>query len=131
MAKSKSMTQTVTDGCVGRKGKDSSCWEAFQHRRSCKVRKIEAQGSSGQGSRGIRLMIIELERYNKIRELLIENRTTGLQGHVCYQDGGWRVSVTMVAVCMGVEEIGMQIGHRVHTIGLWVGSESRYAHNHH
>ena len=48
-------------------------------------------------------MIIKLERYNKISELLIENRTTGSQGHVCYQDGGQRVSVTMGAVHMGVE----------------------------
>jgi len=52
-------------------------------------------------------MIIKLERYNKIRELLIENRTTGSQGHICYQDRDWRVSVTRAAVCMGVEEIGM------------------------
>jgi len=43
-------------------------------------------------------MIIKLEGYNEIRELLIENRTTGSQVHVCYQDGGWRVSVTRVAV---------------------------------
>jgi len=52
-------------------------------------------------------MIIKLERYNKIGELLIENRTTGLQGHICYWDGGQRVSVTRAAVCMGVEEMGM------------------------
>jgi len=52
-------------------------------------------------------MIIELERYNEIGELLIENRTTGLQGHICYQDGGQRVSVTRVAVHMGVEEMRM------------------------
>jgi len=57
-------------------------------------------------------MIIELERYNEIGELLIENRTTGSQGHVCYWDGGRRVSVTMAAVHMGVEEMGMQTGHR-------------------
>jgi len=57
-------------------------------------------------------MIIKLGKYNKIGELLIENRATGSQGHVCYQDGGWRVSVTMVAVCMGVEETGMPTGHR-------------------
>jgi len=61
-------------------------------------------------------MIIELERYNKIGELLIENRTPGFQGHICYQDGGQRVSVTMVAVHMGVKEMGMRTG--VHTIGL-------------
>jgi len=52
-------------------------------------------------------MIIKLERYNKIGELLIENRTTGFQGHICYRDGGQRVSVTMVVVHMGVEEMGM------------------------
>jgi len=57
-------------------------------------------------------MIIELVRYNKIGELLIENGTTGFQGHVCYQDGGQRVSVTMAAVCMGKEEMGMQTGNR-------------------
>jgi len=52
-------------------------------------------------------MIIKLERFNKIGELLIENRTTGLKGHICYWDRGWRVSVTMAAVHMGVEETGM------------------------
>jgi len=45
-------------------------------------------------------MIIKLERYNEIRELLIENRTTGLQGHVRYWDGGQRVSVTRVQGCI-------------------------------
>ena len=45
-------------------------------------------------------MIIELERYNKIGELLIEIGSTGSQGHICYQDGDWRVSVTMAAVHM-------------------------------
>ena len=34
------------------------------------------------------------------------------QGHICYQDGGWMVSVTMLAVCMGVKEVGMRTGHR-------------------
>ena len=52
-------------------------------------------------------MIIKLEKYNGIEELLIENRITGPQGHVCYWDGDWRVSVTKVAVCM--EEKGMQM----------------------
>ena len=63
-------------------------------------------------------MIIELGKYNKIRELFIEKRTTGLQGHVCYWDGGQRVSVTKVAVHMGVKEMGMGTGNRAHTIGL-------------
>ena len=57
-------------------------------------------------------MIIELGKYNEIGELLIENRTAGSQGHVSYQDGGWRASVTMAAVYMGVEEMGIQTGHR-------------------
>jgi len=57
-------------------------------------------------------IIIELERYNKIGEPLIENRTTGSQGHICYWDRGWRVSVTMVAVHRGVEETWMQTGNR-------------------
>ena len=52
-------------------------------------------------------MIIKLESYNEIGELLIEDGTTGLQGHVCYWDGGQRVSVTNAAVHMWVEEIGM------------------------
>ena len=52
-------------------------------------------------------MIIKLERYNEIGGLLIENRTTGSQGHVCDQDGDWRVSVTRAAVHMGVKETGM------------------------
>ena len=56
-------------------------------------------------------MIIELRKYNKIRELLIENITTGSQVHVSYQDGGQEASVTRVAVCMGVKETGMQTGY--------------------
>ena len=51
-------------------------------------------------------MIIELGKYNEIRELLIENRATGSQGHVHYWDGGQRVSVTKVAVCMEVKDTG-------------------------
>jgi len=49
---------------------------------------------------GIRLMIIELEKYNSAEELHIETRTTGLQGHICYQNGDRRASVTRVAVHM-------------------------------
>ena len=52
-------------------------------------------------------MIIELGNYNGIGELVIENRITGSQEHVCYQDGDWRVSVTRVAVCQGVKKAGM------------------------
>jgi len=57
-------------------------------------------------------MIIELRKYKEVRELLIELGITGSQRHICCQDGGQRVSVTMVAVSMGVKEMGMQTGHR-------------------
>ena len=57
-------------------------------------------------------MIIKLGKYNKAEELDIETRTAGSQGHVCYRNGDQRVSVTRVAVCMGVEETGMQTGYR-------------------
>ena len=57
-------------------------------------------------------MIIELGKYNKIGELLIENGITGWQGDVCYWDGGWRVSVTKASVGMGVEDTGMQTGYK-------------------
>jgi len=60
-----------------------------------------------QGSRGIRLKIIELRKYNEIRELLIGNRTMGLKGHICYQDRGQRVSITRATVHMGVKGTGM------------------------
>ena len=57
-------------------------------------------------------MIIKLRKYNEIGELLIRNRTTGLQAQVSYWDGVWEATLTMVAVCMGVEETGMQTRHR-------------------
>ena len=43
---------------------------------------------------GIRLMIIELRKYNKVREVHIENGTAGLQAQVSYQDVIWEASVT-------------------------------------
>jgi len=46
-------------------------------------------------------MVINLERYNEFRTLLIETDATGSWRHVHYWDGGWEVSVTMVAVHMG------------------------------
>ena len=76
------------------------------------MNRIEAQSPQGTVQEGQRLIIIKLERYKEIGELLIENRTTGFQGHICYWDRGQRVSVTMAAVCMGVNEMGMQTGHR-------------------
>ena len=57
-------------------------------------------------------MIIELEKYNSAEELHIETRTTGSQGHVCYQNGDQRVSVTREAIHMGVKEMGMQTGYQ-------------------
>jgi len=63
-------------------------------------------------------MIIELGEYNEIGELLIENGTTGLQGHVSYQDGDRRASVTRAAVCMGVRRQGCEQGTGTHTLGL-------------
>ena len=67
-----------------------------------KCRVLEAMFKRGQ-----RLLIIKLEKCNEVRELLIENGTTGSWGHICYQDRDWRVSVTTVAVCIGVKEMGM------------------------
>jgi len=52
-------------------------------------------------------MIIKLRKYNKIRELLIENRTTGSQAQVIYWDEVQEASVTRAAVHMGVREMGM------------------------
>jgi len=47
-------------------------------------------------------MIIKLKKYKEIGELLIENRTTGVQAQVSYQDGVWESSVIRAAVHMGV-----------------------------
>ena len=56
---------------------------------------------------GIRLMIIELRKYNEIRELLIGNRNTRSQAQVGYQDVDWEAFVTRAAVRMGLNEMGM------------------------
>ena len=61
---------------------------------------------------GIRLMIIELRKYNEIGKLLIGNRTAGLQAQVSYWDMVWETSVTRAAVNIGVKEMGMRTGHR-------------------
>ena len=50
--------------------------------------RIEAQVPQGDVQEGQRLMIVELRKYNEVRELLIGIETTGLWGHVCYWDGG-------------------------------------------
>src|SRR5882724_1462401 len=60
----------------------------------------------------IRLMIIELRKYNETRELLMKKRSTGLQAQVSYQDGDWRVSVARVAVCIEKKGTGMRTGYR-------------------
>ena len=52
---------------------------------------------------GVRLMIIKLEKFNQIGELLMGNRTTGSQAQVSYWDGVQKASVTRAAVCMGVK----------------------------
>ena len=75
---------------------------------------------------GIRLMIIELGKYNSAEELLIETRTAGLQGHVFYWNRDRRVSVTRAAVCMEEKGTGMRTGYRGASISLRVGNENRY-----
>jgi len=57
---------------------------------------------------GIRLMIIELRKYNEIRELLKGNRTTGFQAQVSYWDGVQEAPITMVAVHMGWRRWGCE-----------------------
>ena len=61
---------------------------------------------------GKRLKIIELRKYNEVRELHIENGTAGSQAQVSYCVVIWRASVAKAAVCMGVTETGMRTGHR-------------------
>jgi len=57
-------------------------------------------------------MIIQLGNYNKVGELLIEDRTTGSQGHIHYCDRDRRVAVARVAVHMEEKGMGVQTGHR-------------------
>ena len=72
---------------------------------------------------GIRLMIIELRKYNGVGELLIEKGTTGFQAQVIYWDVDWEASVTRAAVCMGVKDMGMQTGYR--GVSNWPPSRDR------
>ena len=74
---------------------------------------------SGEQDRSLEILRAMFKRdktyYNQtgeIRELLMENRTTGSQAQVSYWDGVQEAPVTMAAVCMGVEETGMQTRHR-------------------
>jgi len=82
--------------------------------------------SSSEQDRSLEILRAMFKRdktyYNQtgeIRELLMENRTTGSQAQVSYWDGVQEAPVTMAAVCMGVEETG------VHTISLQVGIKTR------
>ena len=61
---------------------------------------------------GKRLKIIELRKYNKVRELHIENGTAGSQAQVSYQVMIQRASVAKAAVHMGVTETGMRTENR-------------------
>ena len=63
-------------------------------------------------------MIIELERYNEIGGLLIEIRATGSQGHICYQDGGQRVFVTMELSAWRGRRWGCKHDTGAHTVSL-------------
>jgi len=51
-------------------------------------------------------------KYNSAEELLIETRTTGLEGHICYRDRDRRVSVTRAAVHMEGKGMGRRTGYR-------------------
>jgi len=75
-------------------------------------------------------MIIELRNDNDVSNYLYGLWEQGHGDVYTIRMEAEGASVTMVAVHMGVKEMGMQTGHRAHTIGLQVGNESRYAHNH-
>jgi len=50
--KSRSKTQTVTNGNVGQKGDDSCCWEAFQHQRPHRVSRYKLRGPQSKVQEG-------------------------------------------------------------------------------
>jgi len=54
-------------------------------------------------------MIIKMGKYNETDALLKYMDATGSWGHVGYWDRDWKVSVTMVALCMGKEGTEAQI----------------------
>jgi len=68
MAKSRSRTQTVANGCVGQKARELSFWQASQHQRPQRVSRIQVQGPQGSVQEEKRPMIVELERYKKKSE---------------------------------------------------------------
>jgi len=76
---------------------------------------------------GKRLMIIELRKYIEVGELLIEKGSTVSQAQVIYRVEDRRVSVNRAAVRIGGKGPAGGLGTGVHTIGLRVGNENRYA----
>jgi len=73
------------------------------------------------------LKIIELEKYNSAEELHIETRTTGSQGHVCYQERGPGASVIRRLSTWSWKEWGCEQGTGAHTNGVQIGNEHRDA----
>ena len=74
-------------------------------------------------------MIIKLREYNKVRELLIMIETTGLWGHVCYQDTGLG-GICNYSGCLQGEEgerhVNMTHGHiqSVSKLGMREGTHA-------
>jgi len=81
MTKSKSKTQTSLIGCVGRKGDESCFWRGIPMSEPLLSEQIEAWSPQGKVQRD-KTYDNQLRKYNEIGELLIENRTIGLQGRV-------------------------------------------------
>ena len=78
---------------------------------------------------GTRLMIIELRKYIEVRELLIEDGTTGSQAQVIYQDGDQMASVLGQLSAWRRRGHGCKQGTGAHTIGLQVRNENRHPYN--
>ena len=93
-------------------GWEMSHYWVSQHWRSCRESRIEVQSPWVHVQEGAKTYDNQTEELQRSWELLIETGTTESWGYICYQDGGWRVCVTTVAVWMGVKEMGMWQGHR-------------------
>jgi len=70
-------------------------------------------------------MIIELGKYKRSQRIYIDTRTAGSQGHVCYRNGDWRVSVARAAVHMGWKRQGCEKDTGAHANRLRVRNEHR------